>query len=202
MTIASTPLLVLGSSSPARRALLKRLPLAHAVYSPDVDETPLPGEDVKSMVLRLAELKARKTALAFPGALIIGCDQVGTLGDTMLCKPLTHENAMAQLKSVSGKTVRFYTAICLLDARSQQLQSAIETYDVSFRDLSDARIQHYLQHEKPLHCAGSFQAEGSGIVLIHHFHGDDYTALIGLPLIRLVAMLEKAGVDPLGGQTA
>ncbi|VVC76724.1 Maf-like protein YceF [Aquicella siphonis] len=198
MTDSRIPLLVLSSSSPARRALLKRLPLPHAVFSPDIDETPLPDEDVKSMVRRLAELKARKAASAFPGALVIGCDQVGILEDTVLCKPLTHETAVHQLRRMSGKAIRFYTAICLFDTRNQQLQSAIEIYDVHFRELSDARINQYLQHEKPYHCAGSFQAEGLGVVLINQFHGDDYTALIGLPLIRLVDMLEKAGVNPLG----
>jgi septum formation protein len=185
--------LVLSSSSPARRALLARLPLPFICISPDVDETPLPGEEVQAMVLRLAELKAKKSAELYPDALIIGCDQVGTLDSTMLCKPLTHENAVRQLQLTSGKKVHFLTAICLLDASSGQMQITTETYDVYFRELSDVMIENYLRHEKPYHCAGSFQAEGLGIALIDKFQGDDYTTLIGLPLIRLVKMLEQAG---------
>jgi len=187
--------LILSSSSPARRALLARLPLAFVSISPDVDETPLPGEDVAAMVLRLAELKAKKSAQSYPEDLIIGCDQVGTLDNIILCKPISHEKAVQQLRQVSGKKVRFLTAICLLDAKTGNTQLATETYDVYFRKLTDAMIESYLLKEKPYHCAGSFQAEGLGITLIEKFHGDDYTALIGLPLIRLVAMLEKAGVD-------
>jgi septum formation protein len=192
---SNQPQLILSSSSPARRALLARLPIAFLSTSPNVDETPLPGENVKTMVLRLAELKARISAREHDRALIIGCDQVGTLDDTILCKPLTHQNAVKQLRLVSGKTVRFFTAICLLDTRNNQIQTAIETYDVHFRELSDAMIESYLRKEQPYQCAGSFQAEGLGVMLIDKFHGDDYTALIGLPLIRLVQMLEKAGVN-------
>jgi len=189
------PTLVLSSSSPARRALLSRLPITFSSTSPDVDETPLPDETVETMVRRLAQLKAEKSAANYPDALIIGCDQAGIIDGHILCKPLTHENAVKQLRLVSGKTVRFFTAVCLLDNRNQHVQSSIETYDVHFRMLTDTMIEGYLQKEKPYQCAGSFQAEGLGIAIIDKFHGDDYTALIGLPLIRLTQMLENAGVN-------
>lgn len=184
--------LILSSSSPARRALIARLPIPFASTSPDVDETPLAGEKVQDMVLRLAELKARKSAESYPDALIIGCDQVGLLENTMLTKPHTHTNAVKQLSLVSGKTVRFFTAICLLDARNNKIETAIETFDVHFRILTLEMIENYLQLEQPYQCAGSFQAESLGIALIDKFNGDDYTALIGLPLIRLIKMLENA----------
>lgn len=184
-------MLVLSSSSPARRALLTRLQIPFISTSPDIDETPLPNENVNDMVLRLAEWKAKKSAIRYPEALIIGCDQVGILDNTILTKPLTHKNAIKQLQFVSGKMVRFFTGICLLDAKNQFLQHAVETYDVYFRELSLSMIEHYLEKEKPFQCAGSFHAEGLGITLIEKFKGDDYTALIGLPLIRLVEMLEK-----------
>ena len=190
--------LILSSSSPARRALLARLQMPFTITSPDVDETPLPGEEVKNMVLRLAELKARKSAANFPDALIIGCDQVGILDNTILTKPLTHENAVKQLKFMSGKMVRFFTGICLFDVKTEQTQLAVETYDVYFRALTDSMIKHYLHKDQPFNCAGSFHAEGLGIALIEKFAGDDYTALIGLPLIRLTEMLNKAGWDVLG----
>lgn len=188
------PQLVLSSSSKARRALLTRLAMPFVATSPDVDETPLPNEDTHAMVLRLAESKAKACSSAYPQALIIGSDQVGILDNTVLCKPHTHEKAVQQLRLVSGKKVRFLTGLCLLDVKNNHCQLAVETYDVYFRDLSDAMIEQYLQKEDALQCAGSFQAEGLGITLIRKFAGDDYTALIGLPLIRLVEMLEKVGV--------
>lgn len=187
-------ILVLSSSSPARRALLGRLSMPYISVSPDVDETRLPGEHVTAMVTRLAEAKARKSAQLHPDALIIGCDQVGSIDDTILCKPLTHEKAVSMLRQVSGKKVRFLTAICLLDASTGTLQQATETYDVYFRELTDEMIENYLRKEQPYQCAGSFQAEGLGIALIEKFAGDDYTALVGLPLMRLTKMLEQAGV--------
>lgn len=188
---AVTRQLILSSSSPARRALLSRLQIPFTSTSPDIDESRLPNEPVDKMVLRLAEAKARKSADTYPEALIIGSDQVGVLGEEILCKPLTHENAVKQLQSMSGKMIRFYTGLCLYDAKSSQCQTLIETYDVHFRDLSAEMIDDYLSKEQPFQCAGSFQAEGLGVMLIKKFSGDDYTALIGLPLIRLVEMLEK-----------
>lgn len=189
------PQLILSSSSPARRMLLARLGLPFQHLSPDVDETPLPEEKTESLVLRLAELKARTGGKHYPDALIIGSDQVGILDNELLCKPLTHENAYKQLRKASGNKVRFLNGLCLFDARKNQCQLAIEIYDVYFRKLSDAMIENYLQKDKPYHCAGSFHAEGLGIALVDKFEGHDYTALIGLPLIRLVDMLEKAGVN-------
>lgn len=183
--------LILSSSSPARRALLARLQIPFTSTSPDIDETKLPDESITEMVLRLSEAKAKKSALLYPDALIIGSDQVGTLEGEILCKPITHENAVRQLRLVSGKMVRFLTGLCLYDAKTQQTQLSLETYDVCFRELSDDMIEHYLEKEQPFQCAGSFRAEGLGVVLIRKFAGDDYTALIGLPLIRLVEMIEK-----------
>lgn len=185
--------LVLSSSSQARRELLKRLQIPFICCSPDVDETPLANENIIDMVKRLAIMKAEKNASLYPDAWIIGCDQVGQVDDVLLTKPLNFANAYQQLKCVSGKVVTFYTAICLLNSKTKELQLALATYDVHFKLLSDEMINNYLQKEKPFHCAGSFQAEGLGIVLIDKFHGDDYTALIGLPLIELVKMLRKTG---------
>jgi septum formation protein len=183
--------LILSSSSPARRALLARLQIPFFSISPDVDERQLQNELVDKMVLRLAESKAMKAAETYPDALIIGSDQVGILDNEILCKPLTHENAVKQLRFMSSKMIRFYTSLCLYDAKTSQSQLCVETYDVYFRELSDEMIEKYLQMEQPFHCAGSFQAEGLGVMLIEKFSGDDYTALIGLPLIQLVKMLEK-----------
>ncbi len=189
------PPLILGSSSAARRELLTRMKIPFSVDVPDVDETPLAGESAEALVKRLAELKAVTVAQRHPDALIIGCDQVGILDGVILGKPLNFENAVQQLRFKSGKVVRFHSALCLYDSRTQQYQSTIEVNDVSIRDLSDELIKAYLEKEKPYHCAGSIQVEGLGIALIDRISGDDYTALIGLPLIRLSQMLEKVGFD-------
>lgn len=189
-----TPLLILGSSSPARRALMLRLQIPFTAESPDIDESPLENESVTDLVSRLAVEKAKKIAETHPRALIIGCDQVGILDNDFLTKPITHNQAIKQLQAMSDKTIRFYTGMCVYDARNDTMQQAIETYDVHFRTLTLAMIESYLQKEKPYHCAGSFQAEGLGITLIERFQGDDFTALVGLPLIRLTQMLESAGI--------
>jgi len=189
------PQLVLSSSSPARHALLKRLQIPFVTVAPHVDETPLPGESIKAMVLRLAEEKAKKPAHLYSHAHIIGCDQVGLIDDTLLCKPITYENALNQLRVMSGKKVTFYTAICLWSTQTQHCQLAIETYDVHIRPLTDAMMATYLQKEEVLQCAGSIHVEGLGMALIEKLVGDDYTTLIGLPLIRLTKMLENVGFE-------
>lgn len=188
----ATQPLILSSSSPARRALLSRLGVTFTPISPDIDETPKEGENVTQLVARLAKEKALASSKQFPDALIIGADQVGALDQEILCKPLNAERAFAQLKMVSGHVIRFYTGLCLYDAKTKSLQETIETYDVHFKKLSDAQIKNYINKENILNCAGSFQAEGLGITLIEKFAGDDYTALIGLPLIQLTNMLTQA----------
>jgi septum formation protein len=185
----TSPQLILGSSSPARRLLLERLKIPFSVATPDIDETPLKNELAEDLVVRLAKEKAQKIAIQFPNTVIIGCDQVGTLNNTIITKPLTHANAVTQLQHASGKNIRFLTGMCVLDTRTNHLQIATETYDVQFRELSLPLIESYLQKEKPYACAGSFHIEGLGIALVEKLAGADYTALIGLPLIRLTSML-------------
>lgn len=185
------PPLILGSSSPARRELLTRLKIPFTIVSPDIDETPLVNESAEALVKRLGLSKAQRVAAKHPEALIIGCDQVGILDGVILGKPLNFENAVQQLKFKSGKIVRFYTSLCLYDTRDQSYQLAVETYDVYIRKLTDEMIINYLNKEKPFHCAGSLQVEGLGITLIDKLIGNDYTSLIGLPLIRLSKMFEE-----------
>lgn len=188
------PPLILASSSPYRRELLERLQLPFSVLSPDIDETPLAGEHPAETALRLAQAKARKIAATNPDALIIGCDQVATLDGLQLGKPLTHENAVRQLTLMRGRSVIFHSALCLYNAANQQMQADVVPYTVTFRDLSDAQIENYLRKEQPYHCAGSAKSEGLGIAIIAAMQGDDPNALIGLPLIRLIDMLNSQGV--------
>jgi septum formation protein len=189
--------LVLASTSRYRKALLERLGLPFAVAAPDVDEAPLGGERPADTALRLSVLKAKSLHHKFADALIIGSDQVAALGSERLDKPGSHENAVRQLRRVSGKAVDFHTAVTLLDSSTAKLQSKVVACRVTFRRLDDARIEAYLRREQPYDCAGSAKAEGLGIALIARMETDDPTSLIGLPLIALTGMLEQAGLPVL-----
>lgn len=192
MTSAALPV-YLASSSPFRKELLARLGIAFTALAPAVDEIRREGEDAETLVRRLAEAKARAVGSSKQG-LIIGSDQVATVGDEILGKPGDHERAMRQLQQLSGRSVTFLTGLCLLNSISGQLQLDVVPFRVHFRTLQSAQIERYLQHDRPYHCAGSIKSEGLGITLFERMEGEDPTALIGLPLIRLRAMLERAGI--------
>lgn len=185
--------LILASSSPFRRELLTHLQIPFSWLSPDVDETPLPNELPQETALRLAQVKARKIGESHIDALIIGCDQVATLDNQQLGKPITHENATKQLRLMRGREVIFHSALCLYNAVTQNMQAEVVPYVVRFRNLTDAQIENYLNKEQPYHCAGSAKSEGLGIAIIEKMTGDDPNALIGLPLIALVNMLQNEG---------
>lgn len=165
------------------------------VVSPEVDETPLDNEAPQATAMRLAQMKARKVAEQHPEALIIGCDQVATLDNLQLGKPLTHDNAVKQLRMMRGCNVLFHSALCLYNASLNRMQAEVVPYVVQFRDISDAQIENYLLKEQPYHCAGSAKSEGLGIALIQAMQGDDPNALIGLPLIKLISMLQNEGIN-------
>ena len=186
--------LVLASTSAYRKALLERLALAFEVASPQVDERALAGESPAHTALRLASLKAQSVRAAHRDALIIGSDQVATSAGRTLGKPGDHASAARQLRSLSGKSADFHTAVVLLEAASGGLQREVVPCRVHFREFDDARIENYLRREQPFDCAGSAKAEGLGIALIARIETDDPTSLIGLPLIALSAMLERAGL--------
>lgn len=189
------PTLVLASTSAYRKELLTRLGLPFTTAAPEVDETPLPHETPPQLVRRLAELKARAVAARYPGALIIGSDQVAVIDGQILGKPGNHERAVVQLRLASGKRLDFFTGLCLFNAASSSLQVEVVSFGVVFRPLSDQQIENYLRREQPYHCAGSFKSEALGIALCERFDGEDPSALIGLPLIRLVRMLEQENVS-------
>jgi septum formation protein len=187
--------LILASTSPYRRQLLERLGLPFTAESPHIDESPLPGEKPGELVLRLSASKARAVAVNHADALIIGSDQTAVLNNEMLGKSGNRANAIAQLQKCSGNSVTFHTGLCLLDAASERIQLDAIVFTVKFRALTPAQIERYIDLEKPFDCAGSFKAESLGITLFDYMRGDDPTALIGLPLIRLTQMLNAAGVD-------
>lgn len=189
------PFILLASSSPYRRQLLERLHLPFTHQSPDIDETPLPGESPRALVERLARAKTAALADQREPTLIIGSDQATAIEGEILGKPLTHERAHQQLTQASGRTLVFHTGLAVLDSRTGECRSEVVDFQVRFRPLDAATIDRYLRVEQPYDCAGSFKAEGLGIALFEAMQGEDPTSLIGLPLIRLAALLRQAGLQ-------
>jgi MAF protein len=187
--------LLLASSSTYRRELLSRLRLPFVCSSPDIDESHRPGESAIELVKRLAEQKARALATSHPDHLIIGSDQVAVLGERIIGKPHTFDNARKQLMAASGASVSFLTGLALLNSQTGRIQVDCVPFTVHMRHLDAARIERYLHAEQPYDCAGSFKAEGLGVSLFQATEGPDATSLIGLPLIRLIDMLLAEGVQ-------
>ena len=188
--------LILASSSPFRKAILEKLRIDFKTASPDINESRENGESPFNLVNRLSKEKALEVAKSHSG-LIIASDQVATLGngnnedDEIFSKPGSHENAFLQLKKSSGKTITFLTGLALLNTETLKIQTHVELFKVTFKQLSDNQILSYLNKEDVLNCAGSFKSEGLGIALFSNMKGNDPSSLIGLPTIQLVKMLAK-----------
>lgn len=188
-----TPI-VLASSSPYRCNLLKKLHLEFDTYNGAIDESPLTGESPADLASRLSIDKAKAAASSHGNHLIIGSDQVAAIGDTLLGKPGNRDHAIRQLTEQSGRIVRFHTGICVLHSQSGRFLTDLDICEVHFRTLDSQQIQRYIDIEQPFDCAGSFKSEGYGITLFDKIVGDDPNALIGLPLIKLIALLGHFGV--------
>ena len=187
--------IVLASGSKYRKSLLKRLAVPFKVWAPDVDENPLAGELPRNTAVRLARLKAEAGGRQFTTSWIIGSDQVADLDGRAVGKPGNLENARRQLRELSGHAVLFHTALCVWNPRLERRHERLVTTDVAFRRLSDAEIDRYLELEGAFDVAGSAKSEGLGISLLSRLGGDDPTALVGLPLIALSAMLRAEGFE-------
>ena len=185
--------IVLASTSPFRRSILEKLGLPFDCHAPEVDETPQPGETPSQLVERLSIAKAQAVAAHLKEGLVIGSDQVAVIDNDILGKPGNHENAVAQLERASGKTVTFLTGLALVNVATGSIQAEVVPFKVVFRQLTLKQIDNYLNAEQPYNCAGSFKSEGLGVALFERLEGDDPNTLIGLPLIRLIRMLEKEG---------
>jgi septum formation protein len=184
--------IVLASGSRYRADLLRRLGIAFETWSPDIDESALAGESCAATAGRLARAKAMVAAARFPGAWVVGSDQVAELDGQPIGKPGNREGARLQLRAMRRRTVTFHTALCLL-ANGRTHEALVPT-QVAFRDLTDEEIERYLDREPAFDCAGSAKSEGLGIALLAGLRGDDPTALVGLPLIALAELLRREGV--------
>ncbi len=187
--------LILASTSPYRRALLQRLQIPFQCLPPGVEETALPGEQPEVLARRLAQAKAQAVAGDHPCALVIGSDQVASVNGLILGKPGSHDAAVAQLRASSGQEVTFYTGVAVICAEQGWAWHSVEPFSVYFRQLTDSAIENYLRREQPYDCAGSFKCEGLGISLFAGLRGNDPTSLEGLPLITLVDLLSRAGIN-------
>lgn len=185
---------ILASSSPYRKMLLERLQLPFHCQSPAINEEPRAGETATELVTRLAREKALAVAGKYSNGLVIGSDQVAALENRILVKPQTHDRAARQLQELGGRSVVFHTGVCVVNAASGTQQCDSVPFSVTFRQLSEQEIERYLGKEQAWDCAGSFKVEGLGISLLEKMSGEDITALIGLPLIRLSAMLRNEGL--------
>lgn len=189
------PPLYLASTSVYRQGLLQKLTSNFTAIRPDADETALPGETATALVQRLAEAKARSVAATLSSGLVIGSDQVAVFNNEIIGKPHTIANAEAQLSAFSGQAVTFLTGLTLLNVASGNTQTLVEPFTVHFRKLTRAEISAYIAREQPLDCAGSFKSEGLGISLFDKLEGEDPNSLIGLPLIKLLALLRNEGFN-------
>lgn len=189
------PRIILASSSVYRRQLLDKLQLTYQCISPEIDETPLADESAKVLAKRLAKEKAEKIANAVSDSLVIGSDQTAALDQHILGKPGTRKKAIEQLLACSGQTVTFWTGLAVINSETKRSQSIVVPFTVHFRELTQQQIENYIDKEQPLDCAGSFKCEGLGIALFEKLSGNDPNSLIGLPLIELVSMLKKEGIN-------
>jgi len=156
--------------------------------APDFEEIKSPGIPPEALVKFNTTGKAESVLIKHPDATVIASDQVAVCGNMVLGKPGDLKTACQQLRLASGRSVTFLTGIALQSAQSKRFETI--PFQVCFRELSDAEILTYVETERPLDCAGSFKSEGLGISLFESMSGDDPTALIGLPLIRLSQWLK------------
>jgi septum formation protein len=189
------PELILASTSPYRRALLDRLGLSCRVVAPQVDETPLPGEAPVALAARLAAAKALRVLAGHPGAVVIGADQVADLAGAVINKPEQHAAAVAQLRRLSGQQAVFHSALCVAGGDPVRQHTEVISTVVQYRQLDDTQIERYLAREPAYDCAGSAKIEGLGIALVESVRSDDPSALIGLPLIATLRLLQRFGIQ-------
>jgi septum formation protein len=186
--------LILASSSKYRQLLLRRLGIPFEAIAPETDETARANESPADLVARLAFAKADAICQRFPACVVIGSDQVAVFDGKVLGKPGAHAAAFKQLESFSGQSVDFLTSVVARCHDSDFTEQYTDRTTVHFRSLSSGEIERYLVTEKPYDCAGAFKAESLGVTLFESIENNDPTALIGLPLIHVAAMLRRAGI--------
>ena len=185
--------LILASGSPYRKMQLERLPVAFVVTAPDIDESARADESPDALVSRLAAAKADAVAASHPEAFVIGSDQGAECGGNIVGKPGSRQRALEQLASFSGRSVRFLSALAIVNEASGFRFEHTEDTVAVFRTLSTSEIERYLALDEPYDCAGSFKSEQAGTALLERMSSDDPSAIMGLPMIALARGLRLAG---------
>ncbi|EPR2587083.1 Maf family protein [Acinetobacter baumannii] len=192
------PKIFLASSSQTRKDLMNRLGIEYICISPDIDESPCGETHADDLAKRLAFTKAQVIAQKNREAIVIGSDQVAWREHAphdFIGKPLTIENAKAQLAANSGRIVFFSTALSVQCLEKSFEHTLVEHYQVKFRNLSAPEIERYVDLDLPLECAGSFKCESLGISLFEKMIGQDQTTLMGLPMIQLCQFLRQLNLQ-------
>ena len=183
---------VLASASPRRRDLLHLIGIRHTVSPADVDESLRLGELPEAYVERLAREKADTLAATNAGSLIIGADTTVVIDDIVLAKPLDTGDAERMLGMLSGRSHTVLTAVAV--NYQGKAVSAVEIVDVTFRPLSEEEIRNYVATGEPMDKAGAYGIQGYGATIVRRIDGD-YFAVMGLSLVKLVALMAEAGVS-------
>ncbi|MEP7121257.1 MAG: nucleoside triphosphate pyrophosphatase [Byssovorax sp.] len=188
------PALVLASTSRYRAELLARLGVPFVAAAPDCDEDAYKAAGIapRELAETLALLKAQSLRAAHPDAAILGGDQVASIDDTILSKPGTEAAACAQLARLAGRTHTLITAVALL--RGERILRHTDVTRLTMRPLSPEQIARYVAADQPLDCGGSYRLESLGIALFSRIESADHTAIVGLPLLALTAMLGEIGI--------
>jgi len=191
--------IILASSSPRRKEILKMIGLPFISCAADIDETVLNDEMVEDCVLRLSQLKAESVSGKFTDGLIIGSDTlveatVDSESNTILGKPIDEKDAFRMLKILSGKKSIIYTGLCLMDIRSNKKELGFSKTTVFMKPFGEKNIRNYITTHEPMDKAGSYAIQGLGASLIEKIEGDFFNG-VGLPVSLLVDMLKKFGID-------
>jgi len=186
---------ILASSSPRRRELLLRLQTPFDIILPDVDESIIPPDgSPETYCTALAELKANDISQHYPNNLVIGSDTIVVLDDQIMGKP--EDKAMAQnmLETLSGKTHHVYTGVCLKWADKNIHHLFAEITMVTFRELSEADINHYIESCPPYDKAGSYGIQDWSAIFVKEIKGC-YDNVVGFPISRFYEELKKLGIN-------
>ena len=188
------PPIILASTSRYRKELLARLGLPFTCVAPGVDEDAVKTDRTlgpRPVAEVLAERKARAVAERHPGAVVIGSDQLAHLDGRVLGKPGSAEIACAQLAGLAGRTHELVTAVCVIHATG--IERHTDLARLSMRALDAAALARYVAADQPLDCAGAYKLECRGIALFESIACADHTAITGLPLIWMTAVLARLG---------
>lgn len=190
-----SPRLLLASTSPYRRAVLEALGLRFDVAAPDFVEDHASATDPREMVQRFARGKALSLVPRHRGTIIIGSDQAAAIDGHILGKPGSAERAVEQLLRLAGRTHLLLTAVCIHDTRTGATHERLVEHHMRMRPLDRALAERYVARDRPLDCAGAYKVEATGAALFEEMAGPDHTAIVGLPVSVVAALLREVGVD-------